>query len=269
MIKTTIFPTGCAITLAALLTAGVQAQQKTTQAQGPGVATSVPALTDAQLKLPGMTWESLKNLPPFIGSLWVPDNAPVDEMGYLATLVYPPLKDEFLVDAKTIVESIRKGDEELPSKTCMFDGMPRAAWYPYPIQFLYAAGNVMIKTNEVIRAARVSGIEHSPAIMDKDKLQGFDPYGEAVGMWEGDTLIIDTRGVREDMDTFYGVANDRDIHVVERYRLINPNKLERHVVIESPSYFKGKWQLVSTYTRAPEQSWATRFCLPKTSGGAQ
>lgn len=258
------------VATAMLLSAAAYAQQKSAQpvlgAAGPAAA---PALTAEQLKLPGMSWESLKNLPPFIGSSWLPDNAPADERAYLMQLSYPPLKDEYLADAKTIVESMLKGDEELPTSTCAFDGMPRAVWYPYAIQFLYAPGNVMIQTHDVIRAARVSGIQHSPAIMDKDKLQGFDPYGEEVGVWEGDTLVIDTRGVREDMDTFYGVPNDRDIHVVERYRLLDKDKLERRVTIESPTYFKSAWELRNTYMRAAEASWATRYCLPKKTGSGQ
>ncbi|MGC3982458.1 MAG: hypothetical protein QM808_14505 [Steroidobacteraceae bacterium] len=241
------------------------------QAPAPNTAASNAASTSAvpAPALPGMTWESLQDLPLLIGSAWVPDAAPANELAYLKQITYPPLKDEALADARTIVESILKGDEELPTKTCVFDGMPRVVWYPYTIQFLYSPGNVMIQTHDVIRAVRMGSLEHSPAILDKDKLQGFDPYGDELGVWEGDTLVVDTRGTREDMDTFYGVANDRDLHVVERYRLLDKNKLERRVTIESPAYFKTAWELRSTYTRAAEQPWATQFCLPKKKSGAQ
>lgn len=242
------------------------AQQAASQSQA---AVAKPVTASEQLKLPGMSWETLKDLPLLIGSSWIPDAAPANEAAYLKQLVYPPLKDDALADARTIVESMLKGDEELPTKTCIFDGMPRVVWYPYAIQFLYTPGNVMIQTHDVIRAVRMGSIEHSPAIMDKDKLQGFDPYGEELGVWQGDTLVVDTRGTREDMDTFYGVANDRDLHVLERYRLLDKNKLERRIVIESPAYFKKPWEITSTYTRSAEGSWATHFCLPKKAGGGQ
>jgi hypothetical protein len=49
-------------------------------------------------------------------------------------------------------------------------------------------------------------------------------YGDSVGRYEGDTLVIDTVGVRTDapfsMLDMYGTPFDAALHVVERYRLI-------------------------------------------------
>lgn len=253
------------LVLLALAFSAVSPMPARSQAFGPQIA----APTAEELKLPGMTWESLKSLPQFIGSSWVPQNAPADERAYLQQPVYPPLKDEYLADAKTVVEAMLKGDEELPTATCAFDGMPRAVWYPYPIQFLYAAGNVMIQAHDVIRAASLRGLKHSSELLDKDALHSLDIHGEAAGAWQGDTLVIDTIGVREDMDVFYGVPNDPDLHVVERYRLLDKDTLERVALIEAPTYFKAPWELRTTYKRAPETSWTTRFCLPKKTGGGQ
>jgi len=50
-------------------------------------------------------------------------------------------------------------------------------------------------------------------------------YGDAVGHYEGDTLVIDTVGVRTDrpyaMIDHYGTPYTDALHVVERYRLID------------------------------------------------
>jgi hypothetical protein len=49
-------------------------------------------------------------------------------------------------------------------------------------------------------------------------------YGDSVGRYEGDTLVIDTRGVRIGpfaMVDFYGTPYTQALHVVERYRLID------------------------------------------------
>lgn len=257
------FAAGCFAAFSCVICADAQQPGTEPRAFGPNTA-QPPAAKD--LSLPGMTWESLKNLPPFVGSSWVPADKPADERAYLMQRAYPPLNDEALADAKTIVQSMLRGEEVMPTGTCVFDGMPRAVWYPYPIQFLYAAGNVMIQTHDVVRAAALGGIKHNPDLLDKDKLHAFDPYGEESAAWQGDTLVIDTIGAREDMDTFYGIPNDPDLHVVERYRLIDKNKLELVATIEAPAYFKNPWQIRRTYTRAPEASWATRFCLPKKTG---
>jgi len=50
-------------------------------------------------------------------------------------------------------------------------------------------------------------------------------YGDSVGHYEGDTLIIDTIGIRTDrpfpMIDLYGTPFTKSLHMVERYRLID------------------------------------------------
>jgi hypothetical protein len=49
-------------------------------------------------------------------------------------------------------------------------------------------------------------------------------YGDSVGRYEGDTLVIDTVGVKIGpfaMVDFYGTPYTQALHVVERYRLID------------------------------------------------
>lgn len=226
-------------------------------------------LSEAQTRLPGMTWQSLAALPQFIGSRWVPDDAPQSERAYLRTATYPPLKPEYLADARVQVREILAGKRKPPAESCAFDGMPRLAWYPYPLQFLYASGYVMIQAHDVIRAVPVGGVQHAASLLDPDQLQGFSIHGDAAGIWAGRTLVVDIVGVREDMDTFYGVPNDPGIHIIERYRLLESGKLERTTTIESPEYFTRPWHVVTTFHRAPEGPWATQFCLPARPKGHQ
>src|SRR5262249_15729750 len=50
-------------------------------------------------------------------------------------------------------------------------------------------------------------------------------YGDSVGHYEGETLVIDTVGVKADrpfaMADVYGTPYTQSLHVVERYRLID------------------------------------------------
>jgi hypothetical protein len=53
-------------------------------------------------------------------------------------------------------------------------------------------------------------------------------YGDSVGHYEGDTLVIDTIGIRTDrpyaMVDAYGTPYTKSLHVVERYRLLDYDK---------------------------------------------
>jgi hypothetical protein len=48
-------------------------------------------------------------------------------------------------------------------------------------------------------------------------------YGDSVGHYEGDTLVIDTIGIRTDrkyaMIDLFGTPYTKALHMVERYRL--------------------------------------------------
>src|SRR5262245_11492931 len=50
-------------------------------------------------------------------------------------------------------------------------------------------------------------------------------YGDSIGWYEGDTLVVDTVGIRTDrphaMLDLYGTPYTKDLHIVERYRLID------------------------------------------------
>ena len=50
------------------------------------------------------------------------------------------------------------------------------------------------------------------------------PMGDSIGRWEGDTLVIDTVGIRVDQFTSidrFGTPRSDQMHIVERYCLID------------------------------------------------
>jgi hypothetical protein len=64
-------------------------------------------------------------------------------------------------------------------------------------------------------------------------------YGESVGHYEGDTLVIDTVGLNDKtfVDNFRTPHSDK-LHVVERLRLVEDGKfLEAEVLLEDPAVF--------------------------------
>lgn len=226
-------------------------------AQGPP-GFQMPAVN---VNLPGMSWASLKSLPDFTGTVWMPDGVPRSEMAYLKIMPYPPLKAAYLADAKAEVKAILAGEDPAPSETCKFDGMPRLGWYPYPLQFLYRAGSVTLQADGIVRSVDVSGL--STRTRDAESLEGLGIWGESSAEWQGDTLVIRTAYARDDRDTFYGVPNDPQMKLTERYRLLASGRLERLTTLEAPQYLERPWSSRTTYARGGTPAWATRFCLPK------
>jgi len=109
-------------------------------------------------------------------------------------------------------------------------------------------------------------------------------YGDSVGHYEGDTLVIDTVGVKTDrkyaMIDLFGTPYTDKLHVVERYRLrdyddvkdavdrnIKENWLmlgdifsqhrgkflQLHLTIEDEGVFTTPWTATLTYVQGPDQ----------------
>jgi hypothetical protein len=76
-------------------------------------------------------------------------------------------------------------------------------------------------------------------------------YGESVGHYEGDTLIVDTIGLnaRTLIDGYQTPHTDK-LHVVERFHMINGGKtLQVDVHVEDPGAFTTPWNAIQRYRR--------------------
>jgi hypothetical protein len=74
-------------------------------------------------------------------------------------------------------------------------------------------------------------------------------YGESIGRYEGDTLVVDTIGMddRTPIDGF-GTPHTKQLHVIERYHLIeNGDVLEANVHVEDPGAFTMPWNAIQRF----------------------
>jgi hypothetical protein len=76
-------------------------------------------------------------------------------------------------------------------------------------------------------------------------------YGESVGHYEGDTLVVDTIG--QNNKTFvdnYRTPHTEKLHVTERYKLIDDGKtLEVAFRVEDPDTFNAPWSAINRFRR--------------------
>ena len=77
-------------------------------------------------------------------------------------------------------------------------------------------------------------------------------YGESVGRWDGDTLVVDTVGLK-DSTWLDGMAHphSEDLHVVERIRRVDPNTLHIDFTIEDPAAYTHPWNAEHTFKLVP------------------
>jgi hypothetical protein len=79
-------------------------------------------------------------------------------------------------------------------------------------------------------------------------------YGESVGHYEGDTLVVDTVGLndRTFVDNFRTPHTEK-LHVVERLRLVDGGRaMEASIRVEDPDAFNQPWSWVQRYDRVQE-----------------
>ena len=78
--------------------------------------------------------------------------------------------------------------------------------------------------------------------------------GDSIGHWVGDTLVVDTTNFN-DAGGFYGDAGgnfgwDRNLHVIERFRLLDRDTLLYQFEMHNPTAFTQSWKGELTMTRS-------------------
>src|SRR6185312_7736188 len=167
-------------------------------------------------------------------------------------------------------EALRKANERAlsgkpaftPKERCWPIGVPGFLLYPVtPIYFLQTPKEVVMIWDEDHMARHVYLTDrHSP----NPKPSWF---GESIGHYEGDTLVIDTIGLndRTFVDSFR-TPHTTQLHVVERYRIIEGGKtLEASVHVEDPGAFTTPWNAMQRYRRVTNRTMSEQECAENNS----
>jgi hypothetical protein len=75
-------------------------------------------------------------------------------------------------------------------------------------------------------------------------------FGDSVGHWEGNTLVVDTIGLT-DKTMAFGAPHSDNLHLVERIRRTGANMLEDRMTIDDPKTFTKPWTWVVDLKRVP------------------
>jgi hypothetical protein len=87
-------------------------------------------------------------------------------------------------------------------------------------------------------------------------------FGESVGHYEGDTLVVDTIGLttKAFVDN-YRTPHTEKLHVVERFRMIEDgNTLEVRIRVEDPGAFTTPWEASQRFARVEGPPFREMIC---------
>ncbi len=165
-------------------------------------------------------------------------------------------------------------------------GNPSNQCWPMPMLFVYKQFMVQFiqRPDQVVIIYTAPSTDVRRVRLNDRHPEPLTPswYGDSVGHYEGDTLVIDTVGVKTDrpyaMIDLFGTPYTKSLHVVERYRLreyddvkdaIERNKkenwlmngdvyskhrgkfLQAHLTIEDEGVFTTPWTATLTYVPGP------------------
>ena len=124
-------------------------------------------------------------------------------------------------------ERTRRGEPPpSPAVLCLPYGMPRMMTVAsYPIEILQTPGQITIVTEAFSEVRRV--YLDQPQLPIDEVPPGY--YGRSVGKWDGDTLVVDTVGVKESVPSYNGLVHSDRMRITERIRLVTPDVL--HLVV--------------------------------------
>jgi hypothetical protein len=223
------------------------------------------AFAQSSAKLPDWSgqWENVGATPSPDGGFYEPLDQVLKELEWS-----PPSKpevqaavDKIAAAQRKAMDAMRKGIDPGGAVTACSFGYP-ALMIESPLMFEILPTpkeTALIFSSREIRHVYTDGREHP----GKDDLWP-TPWGDSVGHWEGDTLVIDTVAVKSafpgregiSVNAFGGIEEMQtvallspDARFVERIRMLDKDHLEDRITIVDPKNLTKAWDLRRTYQR--------------------
>lgn len=177
----------------------------------------------------------------------------------IADLTNPILKPWVIEKMKKANDDVMAGKVPyIARERCWPAGVPALNIYTrgQPIYFIQTAKEVLIvnELNTQIRHVYLN-VAHSARVTPTW-------YGESVGHYDGDELVIDTIGMND--KTFvdnYRTPHTDQLHVVERFKLIDGGKtLQVTMNVDDPGAYNMPWTAIQRWRRTEDRAMLEEYC---------
>ena len=124
--------------------------------------------------------------------------------------------------AKIFADEIAKSSFRVPWSSCDPAAFPAMMTeIPLGFEWFFTPGRVtLVMSDDQVRRIYTDGRPHYTL-----KTGETTYFGDSIGHWEGDTLVVDTIGLNTDNQVVIGYDNNDQLHVVERIRKTDANTL--------------------------------------------
>jgi len=178
---------------------------------------------------------------------FVPNGRGAQPTYRIADVTNPNLKPWAVEQMKKTNETVLKGGIGYTARSsCMAAGVPDFMLFIVePVYFIQTPKEVLI----IYTGNNETRHIHMNAEHDRNARPTF--YGDSIGHYEGDTLVVDT--VKLNAKTYvdnYSTPHTEKLHVMERWKLIDGGKtLEVSFTADDPDTFNQPWSGIQRYRR--------------------
>jgi hypothetical protein len=165
-----------------------------------------------------------------------------------------PLRPEYAALAE---ERRAGGGKDNPEAICLPMGIMQFHTQGAPRKF--------IQTPDVLVILYEASMGVRQVFLDGREIPSNDPqpwfYGYSVGRWEGDTLVVTTKGLRDGewLDIFGTPLTDAATYT-ERFRRVNYGRMEIDVTVDDPKAYTKPWTVRVNQRLMPEQELLEFVC---------
>jgi hypothetical protein len=191
-------------------------------------------------------WADLAKLPDWSG-VWNPKIT--DQDAQIKTKP-PPWTPKAAAQIEHMVEEEKAGRPTPLFVECLPEAMPSWMLVTHnAMELLFTPGRVTILGESDGNRLRRIYTDGRPHPDDPDPTF----HGHSIGHWEGDTLVVDTVGIRPQtyiaVSEAVGVPNNGDMHIIEHIHLAEPDILHDDLEIIAPKVLTKPWKTTRIFFR--------------------
>ena len=126
----------------------------------------------------------------------------------------------------------------------------------YPVEFIQSPKQLTIISEAFSEVRRVY-LDRPQSPLD-DVAPGY--YGRSVGHWDGETLVVDTVGIKPTVSGYRGMPHSEQMRITERMKLIAPDVMHDQITIDDPVVLEKPMVYTLAYRRMPNYEMVEFVC---------